>query len=209
MSIETLHQTCRFPDAPPNVPPSDHGWVGPEHGELLTPFLDPKLSLVLEVGSWLVKSTPFIAEHAPNAKVIAIDTWKGSKEHFQNSEWIKMLPTLYETFLKNCWAYHDRILPIRALSWDGLAIASRHDIQPDLIYLDGSHEYEDVKKDLEAILALFPKADLAGDDFMWSRAERALLETMQPRGIPILRKGNVWWKNVPRVTPFVGAQPGF
>lgn len=209
MSIETLHEAYRFPAAPPQVPPSDHGWFGPEHVELLTPFLNPSLKVVLEVGSWLGKSTRFIADHAPGALVIAIDTWQGSPEHRNNGEWNRMLPTLYETFLKSCWAYRERIIPIRADSVTALKIVHSHGIKPEVIYLDGSHEYPDVKRDMETILSFFPEADLTGDDFMWPGVERAVKETARPRNVPILRKGNVWWKNVPRVAPLVGAQAAF
>jgi len=208
MTIEILRSHCHFPAVEPAVPASDHGWFGPEHVELLTPFLNPDLKVVLEVGSWLGKSTRWIADHAPSAQVIAIDTWHGSPEHHQNAEWKGMLPTLYDTFLKSCWAYRNRIIPVRQPSVSGLRLVHAHNIIPDVIYLDGSHEYGDVKADMETILTLFPNSDLAGDDFMWPGVERAVRESCQPRGIPILRKGNVWWKTVPRVAPLVGAQPG-
>lgn len=152
-----------WPSHRPQVNPSKHGWLHPTVRARLLTHLGPATDTVVEVGSWLGLSTRFICDRAPEATVCTIDTWEGSEEHKNKPEWAAMLPTLYETFLSSCWDYRERIIPIRGDSVSGMELVS--DLSPDLVYLDGDHSYEGVKRDIETVYRLWPDVVIVGDDY--------------------------------------------
>src|SRR6185503_3458451 len=94
----------------------DHGWFtnGPQLCKLIRSH---KVETVVEVGSWLGKSTITIARALPNhGQVYAVDHWLGSSEHQEGQgAWHPCLPYLYEQFLSNI--IHARlthkVIPIR------------------------------------------------------------------------------------------------
>ncbi|MFM6418929.1 hypothetical protein, partial [Planktothrix sp.] len=73
----------------------------------LIQIIQPKI--IIEVGSWKGHSAIKMAETLHNlnlysSRVLCVDTWLGSLEHWQNENWRKELylehgyPTLYEKF---------------------------------------------------------------------------------------------------------------
>lgn len=71
-----------FPDEEPDVDANPHGWFFPPHKVVMHTMMNEDTRCVLELGSWLGKSTRFIAERAPNAYICCIDLW--SNEHIRN-----------------------------------------------------------------------------------------------------------------------------
>lgn len=197
MGVQELRKAFPFPTVPPAVPVSDHGWFGPEHVELLSGAMGPQVKVVLELGSWLGKSTRWTAERAPNAVVIAVDHWQGSVEHHTTPGWKAMLPTLYDTFIKNCWPLKDRIVPLRADTVTGMKIVHQNGIEPDIIFIDAGHDYISARADLSNALGLFPKAAVCGDDFMWPGVAQTVREHAHAKIMKAFAKGNVWWKENP------------
>lgn len=197
MGLEELRSVFRFPKELPKVPPSDHGWFGPEHVELLSGALLPSTKIVLELGSWMGLSTRFIARNAPNAVVLAVDHWCGSLEHKTDPHLSSFLPTLYDTFISSCWEYRQQIVPVRMATVLAMKLLHEHGVFPDLIYIDASHEYWDAKSDIHHAFALFPTAAIAGDDFMWEGVGRAVREWAADGMLPAVAKGNIWWKEGP------------
>lgn len=193
MGLEELKKAYPFPALEPDVLASDHGWFEPENERLLSGAIGPDTNVVLELGSWLGKSTRWIAQAAPKAIVIAVDHWMGSPEHMGNP----VLPVLYETFLKNCWAFRDRIVPLRKYTLFGMRIVFENGVRPDLVYVDAAHDYENALMDIQVALDLFPKALLCGDDFLWLGVRRAVRELVAERRMDASVKGNVWWKTAP------------
>lgn len=194
MGLEDLKKMFPFPASEPDVPLSDHGWFGLENEELLKAALGPHTKVVLELGSWLGKSTRFIAQAAPNAALIALDHWLGSAEHKINPTLRPMLPILHETFLKNCWALRDRLIPLRANTVPGMKLVHGHGILPDLVYVDAAHDYQSVRADIMTALELFPDALLCGDDFQWPGVAQAVRERVSEGAMTALVKGNAWWR---------------
>lgn len=193
VGIESFRKSFQFPALKPKVQSKVEGWMNPENQETLKGHLTPKTRIVVEVGSWLGLSTRFLAEHAPNATVIAIDHWLGSVEHLLDKQSRQRLPGLYDEFVVNCWDYRNQIVPVRTDSGSGLKLVYAFGLSPDLLYLDASHEYEDVKSDLERILNLFPNSILVGDDFDWTGVERAVRETALARSLAFESKGKCYW----------------
>ena len=124
----------------------------------------PSGSKFVEVGSWKGKSSAFMAVEIANSqkdiKFICIDTWEGSVEHQDYQE----LKNLYDIFKSNMKPVEKYYRSIRSKSLE--AVNSFPDQSLDFVFIDASHEYEDVKED---ILAWLPKVKsggiLAGRDY--------------------------------------------
>ena len=110
---------------------------------------------------------------------MAVDHWKGGREHRINPVFDGLLPVLYETFLTNCWDYRDRLVPVRQNSVDGIQAVYETGWVPDLIYLDGGHDYEDVAADLKVLQQCYPQVPIVGDDWWWGGVRQALQETSE------------------------------
>jgi predicted O-methyltransferase YrrM len=124
----------------------------------------PSGSKFIEVGSWKGKSSSYmaveIANSGKNIEFMCVDTWEGSVEH-QGYEDLK---NLYDIFKSNMKPVEDYYTAIRAKSLDAVNLFADNSL--DFVFIDASHEYEDVKND---ILAWYPKVRnggiLAGHDY--------------------------------------------
>jgi GT2 family glycosyltransferase/tetratricopeptide (TPR) repeat protein/2-polyprenyl-3-methyl-5-hydroxy-6-metoxy-1,4-benzoquinol methylase len=192
--VGTLAGEHPWPARKPTVAPptGTDGWLEDGAREILRSVLSPTTKLVVELGTWLGKSTRFIADNAPNARVIAIDHWQGSPEHQKRAEWREMLPNLYESFLAMSWDYRERIIPLKMTTEDGLRLVARYGLSPDVIYVDSDHSYEAVKGDLELALQFFPKAIILGDDCDEAGASAALDEIARVNNKSIEFAGTNW-----------------
>jgi hypothetical protein len=136
-------------------------------------IVHPKV--IVELGSWVGSSAVYLAQNsAPDTLVYAVDHWLGSAEHHVQAPFNAMLPTLYQQFLsnvKNVGLTH-KIIPVRMTT---LEAARSLNIQPDMIYIDASHDEESVYQD---IMAWYPKLQsngiMCGDDFNWPGVARAV-----------------------------------
>lgn len=70
-----------FPADEPSVEPNPHGWFFPPHKVVMHNIMNEDTRCVLELGSWLGKSTRFIVSRAPNAYICCIDLW--SNDHIR------------------------------------------------------------------------------------------------------------------------------
>lgn len=132
----------------------------------------------VEVGSWKGRSAAFLGVEILNSgkpiKLYCVDTWKGSVEH-QSMDCVKD-DSLYEEFINNTKQLESVIVPIRMSSLE--AAAQFEDNSIDFVFIDASHEYEDVKAD---IAAWYPKVKpgglFAGHDYpTWSGVVKAVDE---------------------------------
>ncbi|MCL2624233.1 MAG: class I SAM-dependent methyltransferase [Planctomycetaceae bacterium] len=174
--ITQLAQKYPWPAQKPEVPEDLHGWCDISHRKMFEQILHPKMSVILELGSWLGKSTRLLSSMAPQAVVICIDHWLGSQEHHENEAYCQKLPTLYETFIVNLWEERERVIPVRLTTVAALEEIRQHQIVPDLIYIDAGHAYQDVHADISTSLRLFPMSVICGDDWSWEDVRRAVTE---------------------------------
>ena len=155
-------------------------------------------SKFVEVGSWKGKSAAYIAVEIINSKkdisLDCIDTWKGSSEHV-NDDYVKS-NSLYELFIKNTSSLSSVINPIRMDSVDASKKYENNSI--DFIFIDASHEYEYVKKDIEA---WFPKVKIngiiAGHDYKngWVGVDKAVDEFFVDKKILTSRSSWIYHNN--------------
>jgi hypothetical protein len=143
-----------------------------------------KPKLIVEVGSWKGKSAVWWAEQMRDAgidgAVVCIDTWLGGLDHitrpraagWELDKYFKHgYSTLYYQFLANmCHSgVQDWIVPIPTTSTIGARWLQYHNLHPDLIYVDASHDEDDVYDDVKNYWkSLKTGAFMAGDDWCTS-----------------------------------------
>lgn len=122
----------------------------------------------VEVGAWKGKSTAYLAvEIANSGKQIrfdVVDTWKGSNEIYHQNDPYVQSDTLYQLFLDNMKPAEGFYNPVRGFSTE---VATQYaDNTLDMVMLDASHDYENVKADIAAWLPKVKSGGvLAGDDY--------------------------------------------
>lgn len=161
--LKKLKGDFPYPTIKPELPPDPHGWLS-HHVEKMFKPLIKNTKCIIEIGSWLGLSTRFWLENS-DAHVICIDTWEGSPEHQTLKGAMEKLPTLYETFIVNQWKWRDRVTPIKMWSTEALKLLTKYEIEPDFIYIDANHEFNDVYLDIVASRSCFPAALIGGDDW--------------------------------------------
>lgn len=146
----------------------------------------------VEVGSWLGRSSCFMGVEIHNSnyniKFDCVDTWKGSIEHKSSDEII--YGTLYRDFLKNIEPVKHIINPIRTTSIE--ASKTYDDNTLDFVFIDASHEYNDVLDDISHWL---PKVKiggcLAGHDYDYYKVNKAVKDFFN--GQDFFRMNNNCW----------------
>jgi SAM-dependent methyltransferase len=133
----------------------------------------------LEVGCWRGVTTRNVAKNS-KAHVIAIDHFRGSDEH------IDPYSEHYEPRLKNPgWLLAEARRNTEGLDVMLLEASSANAAQNfdgvlfDTVFIDASHDYMAVKRDIEVWLPrLSEKGVLCGHDFNWPDVRRAVTETL-------------------------------
>jgi len=146
------------------LPFNPQGWYsnGPSMEYVLK---STNAKVVIEVGSWLGLSTRHIARTIPEDGVVyAVDHWLGTPSE-DNS--VFDMANLYRQFLSN--VIHEnlthKIVPLRMSSIEAAATLQ---IKPDVVYVDATHEYNEVYEDI-TLWFPFVKGHgvLCGDDYNW------------------------------------------
>ena len=146
---------------------------------------DKKISLMVEIGSFLCGSTLHWLRASDKLTVIGVDPWDGNWAayisrmatdpvrsrnvwHLSDAQHRAIVTNLrrYGNFcmaMNNVRLYKSRFYPVRRRSPEALAYLRARDITPELIYIDaGKH-----REDLDSAHKLFPNAVLCGDDWLW------------------------------------------
>jgi predicted O-methyltransferase YrrM len=125
------------------------GWLTPGEGTFLYMAAQSCTGNgdIVEIGSWKGLSTTFIAKGSKagkNVKVYAIDPHTGSPEHKEKYPNIDT----YEEFKTNLHDLDvdDIVIPIKATSAE---VAADWNKPIELIFIDGAHEYKQVKQDFD------------------------------------------------------------
>lgn len=155
-----------------------------------------KPKVIVEVGSWKGASAVHMANLC-DAEIYCVDTWLGDVVN-----WIRMeegihpgthlklndkgFPTVYEEFWNNTKDYK-QIHPLIMVSWQGAKFLAYKQIFPDLIYIDASHHYDDVKRDAYAYWHILHDGGvMIFDDYInlaWKGVRQAVDEFMAEKKI--------------------------
>ena len=128
----------------------------------------PNNSHFVEVGTWKGMSAAYMAveivNSGKNIKFDCVDTWEYLDS--QNEIPKNAFENLYDIFLKNIEPVKHVITPVRAISWE--AAQKYADNSLDFVFIDAAHDYESVKKDINAWYPKIKKEGiLAGHDYTW------------------------------------------
>ena len=189
MLAALLHDVSPYEGFDPDAyAPDLQGWGSddPIFRELIA-AIRPKV--IIEVGTWKGASAIHMARVAEelglDTRIICVDTWLGSPEHFlaQQPGWRESLllrngfPHLYFTFLANVVrsGLSERIIPLPSTSENAAVILRARRIAAELVYIDAAHEEEPAYRDFRLYWDLLsPDGVLLGDDYIaWEGVTRA------------------------------------
>jgi len=117
------------------------GWLTLKEGRLLYNLARKSKKCIVEIGAWKGKSTICLAlgsAHGFCVPVITVDHFHGSKEHGRVDT--------FKDFVRNVThANVDKYIVVYKMK--SADAAEKFGMTIDLLFIDGSHEYEDVKTD--------------------------------------------------------------
>lgn len=134
----------------------------------------PENGNIIEIGSWKGRSASIILQSHPTINLFCVDTWKGSKEHNLEKD-----TDLFFYFFHNMRSMNlfSRIVPLRIMSSDILKYFEPKSI--DMIFIDGSHEPDDVRTDLKnASILIKDSGIIIGDDYSWEGTAKVVEDFM-------------------------------
>lgn len=180
------------------------GWNGDR--EILPALVnETKPKLLIEVGSWMGQSCVNFARAVKrlnlDCTVLAVDTWLGSAEHWLDPnirpklELVNGRPSIYNRFLTNVInaEVDDVVLPLPMPSLIASNFLKAFKLSADLIYIDGSHDQNDVYNDLQAYWELLNNgAVIVGDDWKWDSVREAVQAFSAEIGYPVLVQDINW-----------------
>ena len=145
----------------------------------------PNGSHFVEVGTWKGMSAAYMAveiiNSEKNIRFDCIDTWDVVASQ-QTEISPDLFKGLYEIFMKNIEPVMYQINPVKALSWDGAALYEDNSL--DFVFIDAAHDYDSVRKDINA---WFPKVKkqgvIAGHDYGRHEVRKAVTEFFQDHSI--------------------------
>lgn len=114
--------------------------------DVLAEFADQRVD-ILEIGSWEGRSAIFFLEFLPHARITCVDSFEGSPLLRSVSPWREALQHVEGRFDRNLSPYGMRVEKLRSMSIPALFSMFQAQRKFDLIYIDGSHDRDDVLMD--------------------------------------------------------------
>ena len=184
------------------------GWNGAS--DIFNVLIDRiKPTTIIEVGTWKGLSTITMGKciQALNlpTKIYCVDTWLGSIEfwdEYAHTEDRNLMlkngyPNIYYQFLSNVVhnKLEDVIIPFPNTSDNGFRFFQRKNINADIIYIDASHEEEDVYKDIFNYFQLLNNNGVIfGDDFSdWAGVQNAVNRFATENNLNVFVVANNYW----------------
>lgn len=161
-----------------NIP----GWFPQASRDLLDDLIERNhVKTVLEIGTFVGLSTSWFAQRVQ--RVITVDPFDAiNRINYLNDDLKKIAQFQYLHFEKNTAPY-DNITVIPVTSENAFRYIVQQlfggNVSIDLVYIDGSHEYEDVYKDIKMWNTIAKKV-ICGDDYSphWPGVVRAVDECL-------------------------------
>lgn len=171
--------------------------------------LEKRPTQIVEIGSWMGQSSCSLATGIrrmgleSTTSLVCVDTWLGSLEHWTDPtlrahlELKHGFPSFYYKFLSNVAnldGLKDVVVPVPLPSSIAAKLLKEKGITADLIYVDGSHDEEDVFVDLKNYWELLePGGVVFGDDFGWSSVSSAVKRFSAETSVPYVVHSEVFW----------------
>lgn len=122
-------------------------------------------NLIVELGSFCGRSTRALADNT-HGKVIAVDDWNGVRDlQVEPQDW-------YGIFRENL---KDHIESGKVIPWRIDHRVVRPTMEPDMVFIDGNHDYQDVCDDIKTWLPAIKRGGLiCGHDMDWFGVKMAV-----------------------------------
>lgn len=182
---------------------------------VLRPYLQKDFVAIAEIGTHIGTTATRFADFIksnPDSYILCIDTWLSDVADYiirrdgmeyclrQGNDHL-----LFDLFIQNIQnnKLEKSVIPFRLTSLQAGQILYYYGIQFDIIYIDASHEYLNVKHDLELYFELLsPGGTMLGDDYNIDGVKRALDEFVGAKNLKItLEEGEflnsvqqIFWK---------------
>lgn len=105
-------------------------------------------SRVAEIGVWRGGSVAAMAKASPDAEILAVDTFRGSAEHFvRNKLPVAGLEAHFKSNMRHL-GLTDRVTPLVMDSVNAAHVCAQKGVRFDLIHIDGGHDEASVVTDL-------------------------------------------------------------
>ena len=150
--------------------------------------------IFVEIGSFKGRSSIAMAVNIINSgkkiKFYCVDTWQGSSEHQKNPDVVS--GKLKKTFDNNIEPVNFVINAIQKPSTEAANLFENESLS--FVFIDASHDYENVKKDIEAWLPKIKKGGtLAGHDWNYSDVRRAVRHCFK-KSIKKIKTAHDYWQ---------------
>lgn len=191
------------------LPMDMQGWNG--NSRVFREFIEEiKPTTIIEVGSWKGMSAitmgNAVKELKLNTTIHCVDTWLGAIEFWttgkntydRNLKTKNGYPQIYYQFLSNVVHNNleDVILPFPNTSENGYRYFKYHNITAQMIYIDASHEEDDVYRDLNNYYELLENNGiLFGDDYQkdWPGVINSVNRFAEEKNLPLEIISNNFW----------------
>jgi len=207
--LRLLHAVNPYEGFPLQEYPEDlQGW-GSESPAFEALLVKVKPSRIIEVGTWkggsAIHMAGLVQKLGLSAKIVCVDTWLGAVEfwtdqsdpqRYQALRCRHGYPTVYFQFLANVLhrGCENVIIPFPQTSTIAALWFRRFGITAELIYIDGSHEEEDVYADLVSYWDLVaPGGILVGDDWGWDGVRLAATRFAREQGLAVTQLEDKWY----------------
>ena len=181
-----------------NLLPEDvTGWNG---NSQIFDYLIEKLkpNIIIEVGTWKGQSAitmgNCVREKKLNSKIYCVDTWLGAIEFWTDLSYTiernllqkNGYPQIYYQFISNVVHNNlqDVIIPFPNTSLIAARFFEKKNIKSKMIYIDGSHDEDDVYLDLKYYFKLLEDGGVIfGDDLSWYQVRNAVEKFTNETGL--------------------------
>lgn len=181
--------------------------------DIVTPYLNNDFISIIEVGTHIGTTATRFAnaiKSNPESYVLCIDTWLTDVSEYilrKDSLNVNMRPgndhVLFDLFIKNIKnnSLEETVIPFRLPSMQAGQILYYYGLKFDIIYIDASHEYLNVKYDLELYWNLLEKnGTIFGDDYNISGVKRAVDEFVKENNLELIINNGKFFDNIQQIT---------
>lgn len=174
----------------------EHGWLSENTRKMLSLAIRKikiRPLIAVELGSWMGRSARFMLRHGVDW-LICIDHWKMDRDTIKASpDYRDATPEeLRKGFEHQCWGFKNRIVILQQSTTEGLRAVAKYNLTPHFVYIDASHDEENVRQDVFTAEQLFPSAILVGDDWKFPGIQKVVHETSERTKRQFQSNPNAW-----------------
>jgi hypothetical protein len=155
---------------------------------------------LVEVGCWKGRSSAFlgveILKSGKKVTLHCVDHFLGSDEEVHQLD--VELPSLFKLFSRNMQPCVDAGLDLHVHTLSSVdAAAQFKDGSVDFVWLDAGHDYDSVRRDIEAWLPkIKPGGMIGGDDYPMEGVGQAVVDVLGPVNLHVENHWTTWTKEV-------------